>query len=249
MCFVNHILCIHIHAPYFAGMGLSQEEEDEVILESEKEAARRAWKRPWKGREASQNPPIHPVKRSRATVGPAHVEQISMERRVCFCSALDLLVGWVLLVFPHLLYNLPYNIYWILLIYVFIHLFTCIYIVCVCWCVCLCLFFCLYYYMYIYIYIYISVCVCVCVCILIGFFGGIHSWSHETWGTHYILESECLYPSRFVSRCSPDTAGTDGLGTTCERCAATGSWFHESGVFDVFEARNADFTHSDYRWL
>ena len=242
MCFVNHILCIHIHAPYFAGMGLSQEEEDEVILESEKEAARRAWKRPWKGREASQNPPIHPVKRSRATVGPAHVEQISMERRVCFCSALDLLVGWVLLVFPicyiicHIIFI---EFYWSMssFIYLFafiLYVFVDVYV-----------YVCFFVYIIICIYIYLCVCVRVCVCILIGFFGGIHSWSHETWGTHYILESECLYPSRFVSRCSPDTAGTDGLGTTCERCAATGSWFHESGVFDVFEARNADFTHSD----
>jgi hypothetical protein len=149
----------------------------------------------------------------------------------------DLLVGWVFLVFPHLL------ICHIIFIDLWHHSFIYLHIyVCVCWCVCLCFFL-------KNIYIDISVCVRVCVCILIGFFGGIHSWSHETWGTHYILESECLYPSRFVSRCSPDTAGTDGLGTTCERCAATGSWFHESGVFDVFEARNADFTHSDYRWL
>jgi hypothetical protein len=151
----------------------------------------------------------------------------------------DLLVGWVFLVFPHLLICHIIFIDLCLHSFIYLHLY-----VCVCWCVCLCFFL-----KKIYIYIDISVCVRVCVCILIGFFGGIHSWSHETWGTHYILESECLYPSRFVSRCSPDTAGTDGLGTTCERCAATGSWFHESGVFDVFEARNADFTHSDYRWL
>lgn len=207
----------------------------------------------WKGREASQNPPIHPVKRSaRATVGPAHVEQIGLSirnrytflellhefhgtesRRVYFCSALDLLVRWVFLVFPHLLYNLPYNIYWSM--FSFIYLFA---FICMCLLMCMSMFVCFFgVYMYNYVILWYIMCVYIYKCIYLYLCVCVYSW-----GTHYIVESECLYPSRFVSRCSPDTAGTDGLGTRCERCTAT-------GFFDVFEARNADFTHSDYRWL
>ena len=118
ICFVNHIFCIDMHAAYYFGrMGLSQEEEDEVILESEKDAARRAFQalleREGSFPESSDSSSEEEPDSARAAVGPAHVEEIRLPdsirnrytflellhenhgRRVYFCSALDLLLLYI----------------------------------------------------------------------------------------------------------------------------------------------------------
>ena len=183
MCFVNHILCIHIHAPYFdyfAGKGLSQEEEDEVILESEKEAARRAF-------QALEREGSFPES-SDSSSGARELQWDLMWNRFPWNGESVFAVPWICSLGEYFCcFPICYIICHIIFIDLCLHSFIYLHLYCMCLLMCMSMFV----FLFILLCIYIYICVCACMCMYFNCF---------FWRDSFVIPRDMGNPLHFRKR-------------------------------------------------